>query len=55
MKSHLNLLLLWVSLLAFSSYGQQSIPAGTILPVRLNGTLSSKNAKLNQAISARVM
>ena len=55
MKSHLNLLLLWVSLLAFSSYGQQSIPGGTILPVRLNGTLSSKNAKLNQAIAARVM
>jgi hypothetical protein len=55
MKIQLHLLLLGVLFFAFSAYCQRSIPAGTILPVRLNGTLSSKNAKPNEAISARVM
>jgi hypothetical protein len=49
------LLLLWILLFVFCAHGQQSIPLGTIIPVRLNRTLSSKNAKRNDAISARVM
>ncbi len=47
--------LLWILLCAFCAHGQQSIPPGTIVPLRLNRTLSSKNAKPNDAISARVM
>jgi hypothetical protein len=57
-KSSLNvrwLLLLGFLTFAFCADGQQPIPLGTIIPVRLNGTLSSKNAKPNQAISAHVM
>jgi len=33
----------------------QSIPAGTVLPVRLNSTLSSANSHAGQIITARVM
>src|SRR5262249_25141253 len=32
-----------------------SIPRGTILPVRLNATLSSRKSKPNQAVTARMM
>jgi hypothetical protein len=32
-----------------------SVPDGTVLPVRLNSTLSSKNAKPGQTITARIM
>jgi hypothetical protein len=32
-----------------------SIPRGTILPVRLNATLSSAKSKANQAVTARIM
>jgi hypothetical protein len=32
-----------------------SIPRGTILPVRLNATLSSVKSKANQAVTARIM
>lgn len=48
---------LWVGFVCavFAAFGQQPIPRGTIIPVQLNGTLSSKNAKPNKAISARVM
>jgi hypothetical protein len=35
--------------------GPQTIPAGTILPVRLNNTLSSSKCKPGQRITARVM
>lgn len=51
------LLLLLVCILPFAllADGQWTIPIGTIVPLRLNGTLSSKNSKPNQRISARVM
>lgn len=49
------LLLLCTLLFAFCANGQSAIPQGTIIPVRLNGTLSSRNARPNQSISARVM
>ena len=55
MKIQLNLLLLCVLVSASAAYDQDSIPRGTIIPVALHGTLSSKNAKPNEAISARVM
>lgn len=32
-----------------------NIPEGTVLPARLNSTLSSKNAKPGQAVTARIM
>jgi hypothetical protein len=57
-KSSRNLrwfLLPGILLLAFCTESQQSVPLGTIIPVRLNHTLSSRNAKTNDAISARVM
>lgn len=43
--------------LAFSTRlpAQISIPAGTILPLRLNSSLNAKKTKLGQTISARVM
>lgn len=51
----LRLLLLCLVLIAFSAEGQLPIPQGTIIPVRLNETLSFKSAKPNRPISARVM
>jgi len=47
--------LVGILLFAFCARAQQPIPLGTIIPLRLNSTLSSKNAKANGAISARVM
>jgi hypothetical protein len=44
-----------VLLLASGALGQEAIPQGTIIPVALNGTLSSNRAKPNRVISARVM
>ena len=41
--------------LAVTSRAAESIPPGTILPVRLNSTLSSAKAKPGQVITARVM
>ena len=43
--------------LASSIHGiaQNSVPSGTIIPLRLNSSLSSKKSKPGQAISARVM
>lgn len=55
MKMKLNLFLLGLLLSALSALAQGSIPAGTIIPIRLNSTLSSKTAKKDQRISARVM
>jgi hypothetical protein len=49
------LALLPLLLLPLPARGQAPIPPGTIVPVRLNGTLSSKNAKPGKAISASVM
>lgn len=39
---------------AITVYGQQEIPRGTIIPVALDGTLSSAKAKAGAAISSRV-
>ena len=37
------------------AFGQTTIPAGTILPLRLNSALNSRKSKAGQAISARLM
>lgn len=50
-----NWLLAGLLLFAFAAYGQGTVPPGTIIPVALIGTLSLKNAKPNQKISAMVM
>src|ERR1700722_7845908 len=55
MRWRRNWLLAGLLLFTFAAYGQETVPPGTIIPVALNGTLSSKNAKPNQALSARVM
>ena len=49
--------ILWVSLILFSVhvFAQSTIPAGTILPVALNSSLSSRKVKPGQVITARVM
>ncbi len=41
--------------MAIVAYGQETIPTGTIIPVALNGTLSSTKIKPGMPISARVM
>jgi hypothetical protein len=48
---------LLVSLFALSGglLAQDRIPAGTILPVRLNGSISSAKSKPGQVITARIM
>ena len=48
-------LLVVVVLLSAASLAQESIPAGTILPVQLNSTIHSKKMHAGQAISARLM
>ena len=49
--------MLWVFLILFSAhlFGQNTIPAGTILPVALNSSLNSRKAKVGQVITGRVM
>ena len=42
-------------LLAAAADAQNSIPAGTILPVQLNTTINSRKARVREAISARLM
>lgn len=49
-----HIILLLVLLLSAPLFAQESVPAGTILPVRLNSSLSTKT-KPGQTISARVM
>jgi len=49
------ILLATVVLLATGLAAQESIPAGTILPVQLKTTIDSRKARSRQAISARVM
>lgn len=44
-----------VVLVATVLSAQESIPAGTILPVQLNSTINSKKMHAGQAISARLM
>src|SRR5580700_11989401 len=48
---------LLVGLLALAAglNAQDRIPAGTILPVRWNGSISSANSKPGQVITARIM
>jgi hypothetical protein len=48
------MLLIWLAL-ATRSFGQNAIPTGTILPLRLNASLNSANSKPGQAVSARLM
>jgi hypothetical protein len=49
--------ILWLSLLMFAAdlFAQNTIPAGTILPVALNSSLNSRKVKSGQVITARVM
>jgi hypothetical protein len=42
-------------LFSVAAFAQTTIPAGTVLPVQLNSTLSSIKSKPGQMISARVM
>ncbi len=44
-----------VVLLGTLAIAQDSIPAGTILPVQLNSTIHPRKARVREAISARVM
>lgn len=44
-----------MGLLAFAAHAATSIPQGTVLPLRLNSTLSSAKGKPGQIITARVM
>ncbi len=44
-----------VTLLATTIVAQNIVPAGTILPVRLNNSISSKKAKGGQRITATIM
>jgi hypothetical protein len=50
-----SLLMIGVFALSVGVSGSQTIPAGTILPVRLNTSLSSVKCKPGQRITARVM
>jgi hypothetical protein len=47
----------WLSLIMLSMdlFAQNTIPAGTIVPVALNSSLSSRKVKPGQVITARVM
>jgi hypothetical protein len=49
--------ILWLSLIVLSVdlFAQNTIPAGTILPVALNSSLNSRKVKPGQVITARVM
>jgi hypothetical protein len=48
--------ILLISLFVFATqlFGQSAIPAGTILPVRLNSSLNSRKVKTGQVITGRV-
>jgi hypothetical protein len=48
--------ILWISLIVFATQllAQSAIPAGTILPVRLNSSLNSRKVKIGRVITARV-
>ena len=56
MKSTLPITLL-ASLLVLTAglFGQNTIPAGTILPLQLNSSLNSKKSKPGQVVTARLM
>ena len=50
-----NIFLVVLWLCSTAVFGQNTIPAGTILPLRLNSALNSKKSKSGQAISATLM
>ncbi len=50
----LSLLLACIALQTQPALAQESIPAGTILPIRLNNSLSLKKSKPGQRITGRV-
>jgi len=54
-KSVRNTFLVVLWLCSAVVFGQNTIPAGTILPLRLNSALNSKKSKAGQAISATLM
>ena len=47
--------LLGILFCSIGLFAQDSIPAGTILPARLNSSIDSQKSKLGQVITARVM
>jgi hypothetical protein len=51
----LSLLLACIALQTQPALAQESIPAGTILPIRLNNSLSLKKSKPGQRITGRIM
>ena len=55
MKNRRIWLLIGILCSGSATYCQESIPPGTILPVALSGTLSSRNTQPNKPISARIM
>src|ERR1700733_14544029 len=48
--------IVWIGVVMFATqmWAQSAIPAGTILPVRLNTSLNSRKVKPGQMITARV-
>jgi len=54
-QDRIKLLLALLLSLPLSAFAQSSIPAGTILPVQLNSSLSSHRSHPGQKISARIM
>lgn len=53
MKRMMSLLIL--SMFSTGLYAQSSVPAGTVLPVRLNSSVSSAKGKQEQVVTARIM
>lgn len=51
----MKLLLIGLLVLSTGLFAQDVIPAGTVLPARLNSSLDSRKSKAGQAIAARVM
>lgn len=54
-RAYLNGLLYITLTFATGLFAQNAIPAGTILPVRLNSSLNSRKIRPGRAITARVM
>jgi hypothetical protein len=51
----MKLLLIGLLVLSTGLFAQDVIPAGTVLPARLNSSLDSRKSKAGQAITARIM
>src|ERR1700722_1085489 len=56
-RTALLISLLFFGLLFFGAemFAQNTIPAGTILPIQLNASLNSKKSKAGQVVTARIM